>query len=118
MGAPISTDDFGTLNRCLDDAIASAVTEYGRGHNQSALERESVRGNEHFGFLVHELRNLINTAVIAFEVLKTGNVGVAGNTGAVLNRSLIGLRALIDRSLAGVRPAHGAEHREQFQVSG
>jgi hypothetical protein len=28
MGAPISTDDFRTLNRCLDDAIAGAVTEY------------------------------------------------------------------------------------------
>src|SRR5690606_31126430 len=28
--APISTDDFRVLNRCLDDAIAGAVTEYGR----------------------------------------------------------------------------------------
>ena len=29
-GAPISVGDFRILNRCLDDAIASAVTEYGR----------------------------------------------------------------------------------------
>ena len=28
MGAPISTDDFRTLNRCLDNAIAGAVTEF------------------------------------------------------------------------------------------
>jgi len=118
VGAPISTDDFRTLNRCLDDAIASAVTEYGRGQNQSTLDRESVRGNERLGFLAHELRNLINTAVIAFEVLKTGNVGVAGNTGGVLNRSLMGLRALIDRSLDEVRLTQAAQHREQFQVSG
>jgi hypothetical protein len=27
--APITVDDFRTLNRCLDDAIASAVTEFG-----------------------------------------------------------------------------------------
>jgi hypothetical protein len=27
---PIGTDDFHTLNRCLDNAIASAVTEYAR----------------------------------------------------------------------------------------
>jgi hypothetical protein len=27
LNAPISTDDFRTLNRCLDDAIAGAVTE-------------------------------------------------------------------------------------------
>ena len=64
------------------------------------------------------MRNLINTAVIAFEVLKTGNVGVAGSTGGVLHRSLIGLRALIDRSLAEVRLTQGVQHREQFQVSG
>src|SRR5258708_6954717 len=30
ISAPISIEDFRTLNRCLDDAIAGAVTEYGR----------------------------------------------------------------------------------------
>ena len=118
LGTPISTDDFGTLNRCLDDAIASAVTEYARGQNQSTLDRESVRGNERLGFLAHELRNLINTAVFAFKVLQTRNVGIAGSTGGVLNRSLMGLRALIDRSLGEVRLTEVAQHREQFQVSG
>jgi hypothetical protein len=39
--APISTDDFRTLNRCLDDAIAGAVTEYGRERNQSTLDGEN-----------------------------------------------------------------------------
>src|SRR4029450_13383745 len=81
MNAPISTDDFRTLNRCLDDAIAGAVTEFGRGRNQSTLDGEAARGSERLGFLAHELRNLMNTAIIAFEVLKTGNVGVAGSTG-------------------------------------
>ena len=100
VNAPISTDDFRTLNRCLDEAIASAVTEYGREQNQSTLDGESARGSERFGFLAHELRNLTNTAIFAFEVLKTGNVGVAGSTGTVLHRSLMGLRALIGRSLA------------------
>ena len=42
MNAPIGTDDFRTLNRCLDDAIAGAVTEYGRERNQSTLD-ERVR---------------------------------------------------------------------------
>ena len=46
MNAPISTDDFRTLNRCLDDAIASAVTEFGRERNQSTLEGETARGSE------------------------------------------------------------------------
>ena len=118
MNAPISTDDFRTLNRCLDDAIAGAVTEYGRERNQSTLDGETARGSERLGFLAHELRNLINTAIIAFEVLKTGNVGVAGSTGTVLHRSLMGLRALIGRSLAEVRLTQGVQNREQFLVSG
>jgi hypothetical protein len=88
MDAPISTDDFRTLNRCLDDAIAGAVTEYGRERNLSGIEGESARNSERLGFFVHEMRNLIATASYAFEVLKTGNVGVGGSTGRVLERSL------------------------------
>jgi signal transduction histidine kinase len=117
MNAPISTDDFRTLNRCLDDAIAGAVTEFGREQNQSTLDGEAARGSERAGFLAHELRNLLNTALMAFEVLKTGNVGVAGSTGSVLHRSLLGARTLIGRSLAEVRLTHGVQHREQFLVS-
>ena len=116
VDAPISTDDFRTLNRCLDDAIAGAVTEFGRGRNQSTLDGEEARGTERLGFLAHELRNLLNTAVIAFEVLKTGNVGVAGSTGQVLNRSLVGARDLIGRSLAEVRLTQGIENRERIQM--
>ncbi len=118
MNAPISTDDFRMLNRCLDDAIAGAVTEYGRERNQSTLEGETARGSERLGFFTHELRNLINTAIIAFEVMKTGNVGVAGSTGAVLDRSLAALRALVGRSLAEVRLTQAAQSREPFLVSG
>ena len=118
VNAPISTDDFRTLNRCLDEAIAGAVTEYGREQNQSTLDGESARGTERLGFLAHELRNLTNTAIFAFEVLKTGNVGVAGSTGTVLHRSLMGLRALIGRSLAEARFTQASQNREPFLVSG
>jgi hypothetical protein len=39
-----------------------------------------------------------NTAITAFEVIKSGNVGIAGSTGAVLHRSLMARRAaLVDR---------------------
>jgi hypothetical protein len=56
--APISTDDFRVLNRCLDDAIAGAVTEYGREHHQSGVDGESTRGSEKLGFLafIDEIR--------------------------------------------------------------
>jgi signal transduction histidine kinase len=118
LNAPISTDDFRTLNRCLDDAIAGAVTQYMRERDEYDAEGEIRRGSEHFGFFAHELRNLINTAIVAFEVLKTGNVGISGSTGGVLRRSLIGLRALVGRSLAEVRLTQGVQNRKPFLVSG
>jgi signal transduction histidine kinase len=118
MSASISTDDFRMLNRCLDDAIAGAVTEFGREQNQSTIDGETTRANERAGFVAHEMRNLLNTALLAFEVLKTGNVGVAGSTGTVLHRSLLGARALTGRSLAEVRLAQGVRNQEQFLVGG
>lgn len=118
LNAPITTADFRTLNRCLDDAIADAVTEYGRERNQSGIDGESARGSERLGYFAHELRNLMNTALMAFEVLKTGNVGVAGSTGTVLHRSLTASHTLITRSLAEVRLTQGVHNREEFLVSG
>jgi signal transduction histidine kinase len=118
LAAPISTEDFRILNRCLDDAIAGAVTEYGRERTQSGIDGESARGNERLGFFAHELRNLMNTALMAFEVLKTGNVGVVGSTGTVLQRSLMASRALITRSLAEVRLTQGIQNREPFLMAG
>ena len=117
VNAPISAADFCTLNRCLDDAIAGAVTEYGRERAQSAVDVAAAHNTERLGFFAHELRNLVNTAIMAFEVLKTGNVGVAGSTGGVLHRSLTGLRSLIGQSLAEVRLTQGVQSHEQIAVS-
>lgn len=115
--APVSTEDFRMLNGCLDDAIARAVTEYGRERDQSTIDGDIVRDNERLGFFTHELGNLLNTAMLAFEAVKSGNVGVGGSTGTVLHRSLVGARDLIARSLAEVRLTQGLQHREPFLVS-
>ena len=117
LDAPISTDDFRTLNRCLDDAIAGAVTEYGRESKQSGIDGESARGSERLGFFIHEMRNLISTATYAFEVLKTGDVGVGGSTGKVLQRAIAAQRALIARSLSEVRLTQGVQNREPLLVA-
>jgi hypothetical protein len=90
LAAPISNDDFRTLNRCLDDAIAGAVTEYARA-------QDVARNGES-----DELRSLTNTAITAFEVLQTGSVGIAGRTGGLVLRSLLGIRALMDRPVAKI----------------
>jgi signal transduction histidine kinase len=106
--APITSSEFKTLNLCLDDAIAGAVTEYGR-----LREHE---GTERLGHLAHELRNQLSSAILAFDILKTGTVGVGGSTGALLARSLAGLRNLIDREFAEVRLGAGTNHRETLVV--
>lgn len=116
LQAPISVEDFRTLNRCLDDAIASAVTEFGRGE-QSLVDTESARADERVGILAHEIRNHIGTAMLAVEVLRTGEVGVGGSTGSVLQRSLLALRDLVDRSLTEVRQQHAVLDRTEFGIA-
>jgi hypothetical protein len=112
MDAPISTDDFRTLNRCLDDAIAGAVTEYSRERDVTR-DGESAHESEHVGFLAHELRNLTNTALVAFEVLKTGTLESEGAPGPLSNASLMGIQSLVSRSLAEVRLSRGVQNPEQ-----
>jgi signal transduction histidine kinase len=113
-GVPIGTEEFRTLNRCLDNGIADAVTEY-VFQRDSQLESRNVKAlNEQLGFLAHELRNLVHTATLAVLAIKAGNVGTAGPTGALLDRSLVGMRVLIDRSLAGVRLTAGMPSRAQL----
>ena len=89
------------------------MTEYAR-------QRENVlaeQGTERLGILAHEQRNLLNAAMLSFEILKGGQVAVGGSTGLVLGRSLMGLRALIDRSLADVRLDAGIERLERISVA-
>ena len=107
--APITPREFQTFNMCLDEAIAAAVTEYAR-------VRERQR-HEQMGHLAHELRNFLDSAVLALGILKTGSVGIGGSTGDVLARSLAGLRELIEREVTGVRLAAGLEHREDIAVA-
>ena len=113
LDLPISADEFKTLNRCLDDAIAQAVTEFARQRDLSASES----GTERLGFFAHELRNLLSNALLAFEVLKGGTVGVGGSTGKVLGSNLLALRDLIDRSLAEVRLEAGLPRREHIPLA-
>jgi hypothetical protein len=63
------------------------------------------------------LRNQLNVAVIAFQVLKTGNVGTSGSTGAMLERSLRSMRDLVDRSFADVRLQAGMNRVERVVLA-
>jgi signal transduction histidine kinase len=112
LKASISADDFQTLNLCLDDAIAGAVVAYGRQRERAITDE----GTERLGILAHEMRNLLNTALMSFVSIKAGLVAPGGSTSAIHERSLLGLLTLIDRSMADVRLEAGMQNLERVAV--
>jgi signal transduction histidine kinase len=110
--APLTTEEFHTLNRCLDTAIAEAVTE----HARMTAPTMPPAATERLGQTAHELRDGLNTALLAFNALKRGTVAINGSTGAVLGRSLLRLRHVIDRTLVEVRLSAGQQWREPTRV--
>jgi signal transduction histidine kinase len=109
----ISGEEFRTLNGCLDGAVASAVTQFGRRREQSI----SDEGVEHLGVLAHELRNTLNITTLAFDALQSGVVGTRGSTSAVVSRSLARMREILDRSLAEVRLKADVRKRTPISVA-
>jgi signal transduction histidine kinase len=110
---PITAEEFHTLNRCLDTAIAEAVTE----HARITAESRSTEEIERSGQLAHEIRDSLNTALLAFHTLKQGTVAINGSTGAVLGRSLISLRDLVDNTLSDTRMAANIQRRERVPIA-
>jgi signal transduction histidine kinase len=111
--ATIPASEFKTLNMCFDDAIAEAVSEYGRQRERKITHE----GTERLGVLAHELRSALNTAMLSFDSIQSGRVASSGSTGLVHARSLLSLRALIDGSLAEVRLEAGVLHLETISVA-
>jgi signal transduction histidine kinase len=111
--AQISASEFQTLNLCLDDAIAEAVTQFAR-QRESAL---TDQGTERLGMLAHELRNFLNTAMLSFEAITSGRVAPGGSTALLHRRSLLVLRDLIDDSLASVRLDAGLKNVERIPIA-
>ncbi|PYO91537.1 MAG: histidine kinase [Gemmatimonadetes bacterium] len=119
QGAPIAVTEFRTLNRCLDDAIADAVTRFGDEHEESIKDSAAQDANERLGILAHELRAKLNVAFLAIEAIKRGTAGIAGATSATLDRSLMAMRDIIDRSFAEVRLGAGLPApRERILIRG
>ena len=109
----IGPDEFHVCNRCLGEAIAHAVTEYSYQRDRTIADRETER----LGELAHELRNALGSATMAFQILRTGTVGLEGSTAAVLDRSLARLAKLVTSSLTQVRLDAKVQTRERVSVS-
>ena len=98
--AAISNEDFHTLNLCLDNAIAGAVTAYGLQRDQVAVDAGTMVPDEH-RIVVHGLRNHLKAAMLAVGAMKSGKVAMNGATGAALDRSLVAIGGGLDRLFAG-----------------
>jgi signal transduction histidine kinase len=110
--ATISIEQFQTLNLCLDDAIAGAVTAFST-QRERAIEAE---GTERLGVLAHEMRNVLNAAMLSFSSIRSGVVAPGGSTSVIHERSLLRLQTLIDRSLADVRLDAGMQNMDRVPV--
>ena len=111
--APITIDEFRTLNGCLDTAIAEAVTE----HARITADARSGEEFERSAHIAHETRDLLNTALLAYQALKLGAVAMNGSTGAALGRSLMDLRDLVDGTLSEIRIGANQQRRERVAVT-
>src|SRR4029453_9828130 len=72
QNAASSAAEFRTLNRCLDNAIADAVTEFGHQREERMSDEHIRSTNERLGILAHELRNLVHRALLAVAAIKEG----------------------------------------------
>jgi signal transduction histidine kinase len=116
--APFAIDEFRTLNRCLDNAIADAVSSFSAERDASAAVRQSTESNQRLGYLVHDLRSSIGTATLALSALELGNLSMSGATGQMLKRCIAGLTTLVDRALADVQAKNSTPvEGETFSVA-
>lgn len=88
-----------------------------RTHPPWRVDAPPLTDAESYGFLVHEIRNLVSTALVAFELLDRANAAAGSPAGLVLQRSLCGLRTLVNGSLAEIRVRQGRQHRVPIVVT-
>jgi signal transduction histidine kinase len=112
-GAAITVEEFHTLNGCLDDAIAQAVTEYARLQEKAINDQGTMRS----GVLAHELRNCLSAASMGFELVKRGTVAAGGSVSGLISRNLARMGVLIHRSMTEVRLSSGIEQRERVLLA-
>ena len=115
--APFTIDEFRTLNRCLDNAIADAVSEFGVKRDARVARERTADENERLGVLVHELRNVLQTATLAFQALELGLLPVGGATGSLVARSHASMAAMLGDSMAQVRGSVHSTVDEVFSVA-
>jgi hypothetical protein len=105
--APISVDEFHTFNRCLDDAIAGAVTSYSR-NNTHPVSHWSAMGEKPES-VEDQIRILLRSATVSFAAIRAGQVAINGTTASLHSSNLVDLKTLLDVVLADGEPGAGKD---------
>lgn len=92
----IAASEFHSLNRCLDVAIAGAVTEFQAQQDLQKSKAKDIPQN----LFVHEMRNALTSANMSLQMIQKGVVGVGGAIGKVLEKSLQRLGSLLEQSVS------------------
>lgn len=111
--AAITAEELHTLNRCLDTAIAEAVTEHARLTADASARLEIERS----GRVAHQVRDMVSLALLAYRTLQLGSVGINGSTGTILGQTLMRLRDFADSTLSDVRIQAHQQRRERVLVT-
>jgi len=100
---PFAVPEFRTLNRCLDNAIADAVTKFSEERDVTNLAVQHAAEDERVQLLAQDLGELVSTAMLARAAIEEGTLSLRGATGAILEHSLARLRHAIDKALDDIR---------------
>ena len=95
LDAPFAVSEFRTLNRCLDNGIASAVTAFSAQREASTAARTQAQASEREEALFHSLRSSLATASYAIVALELGNLPISGSTGSILKKCLAAMRSKV-----------------------
>ena len=107
-GAVLSTAAFRALSQHFENAISIAITEYTRRRDQQIEEQDAA----HFGFLAHELRTPLSTALLAVDRIRRLHPEVGSSLVDRLERSLHALSSHLDHTLVEMK-LRGAQHLDR-----
>ncbi|HJV00342.1 MAG TPA: hypothetical protein VJ752_07340 [Burkholderiaceae bacterium] len=99
--------EYRMLNHCLDNAIATAVTEFSFQHDE-AIARDSLQSHHaRLSALGADLRKQLGIATTAIAALKARELTLGGVTGSILERSMLSLTKLLDELPLKLEDAEG-----------
>jgi signal transduction histidine kinase len=95
----VDVDELKALMRLLNAGVVIGAEQFARERDQ-VIEQQS---REHFGFIAHELRNPLGSALLAAQVMQRRPGATEDVALARLVRNLTVLKQLIDTSLSSVQ---------------